>query len=421
MDELASAMPQVTGLASSLGISIDDLGGQMAFLTAQGFSAGNSATFLKSMMTTLLNPTSDLQTAIESLGFDTGEAMINTLGLVGSYEALKEYNSGTFAGLITNQEALQGATALTKDEFSEFNTVFQEGVAGATAAAGAIQDSNASWDQLKSKLEEASITVGSQLIPVLIALIDNAILPAITAVTAWMVENPELTQQLVLMAGAAVILGPVITAVGLAVQVVSGIVGLATTIWAGIQALWAALPAITGAASAGVAGLGAAMMAAVGPILAVGAAIAGVILAIQNFNNTVNTGAAYAQTMLSDELNSGAINRKDVEDAAFSGTAAQFGGGVVGDVAARLLYTNIADKVMEGRALGGGVQANTPYVVGEEGPELFVPDSSGEIVPNGGTGGSTVINVYQQPGEDGVMLANRISREMVRSGVRRSA
>ena len=125
--------------------------------------------------------------------------------------------------------------------------------------------------------------------------------------------------------------------------------------------------------------------------------------------------------MLSDELNSGAINRKDVEDAAFSGTAAQFGGGVVGDVAARLLYTNIADKVMEGRALGGGVQANTPYVVGEEGPELFVPDSSGEIVPNGGTGGSTVINVYQQPGEDGVMLANRISREMVRSGVRRSA
>lgn len=42
-----------------------------------------------------------------------------------------------------------------------------------------------------------------------------------------------------------------------------------------------------------------------------------------------------------------------------------------------------------GRAGGGPVYAGTPYVVGERGPELFVPGSSGRIVPNGG-GGVTV-------------------------------
>ena len=49
------------------------------------------------------------------------------------------------------------------------------------------------------------------------------------------------------------------------------------------------------------------------------------------------------------------------------------------------------------RAMGGPVNSGSPYVVGEKGPELFVPHSSGSIVPNGamgsssgGTGGVTV-------------------------------
>lgn len=35
-----------------------------------------------------------------------------------------------------------------------------------------------------------------------------------------------------------------------------------------------------------------------------------------------------------------------------------------------------------GRAIGGPVQNNMPYVVGERGPEVFVPNSSGRIIPN---------------------------------------
>lgn len=35
------------------------------------------------------------------------------------------------------------------------------------------------------------------------------------------------------------------------------------------------------------------------------------------------------------------------------------------------------------RASGGAVAGNSPYMVGERGPELFVPNSSGTIIPNG--------------------------------------
>lgn len=47
-----------------------------------------------------------------------------------------------------------------------------------------------------------------------------------------------------------------------------------------------------------------------------------------------------------------------------------------------------------GKALGGPVNRGTSYVVGERGPELFVPTTSGKIIPNGGMGGGgAVINL----------------------------
>lgn len=44
------------------------------------------------------------------------------------------------------------------------------------------------------------------------------------------------------------------------------------------------------------------------------------------------------------------------------------------------------------RAGGGSVSGGTGYVVGERGPEWFVPNTSGTIVPNGGFGGGLTIN-----------------------------
>lgn len=53
-------------------------------------------------------------------------------------------------------------------------------------------------------------------------------------------------------------------------------------------------------------------------------------------------------------------------------------------------------NLVEGRASGGPVRAGTPYVVGENRPELFVPSTSGTIlpsVPSGGAGATYNITV----------------------------
>ena len=58
-------------------------------------------------------------------------------------------------------------------------------------------------------------------------------------------------------------------------------------------------------------------------------------------------------------------------------------------------FSKAAISSIQGRASGGSVSAGRPYIVGERGPELFVPGSSGGIVPNGAMmGGMTVAPVY---------------------------
>lgn len=44
----------------------------------------------------------------------------------------------------------------------------------------------------------------------------------------------------------------------------------------------------------------------------------------------------------------------------------------------------------EGRASGGPVTRGRPYLIGERGPELMVPRTSGRIIPNGGSGGLSI-------------------------------
>ncbi len=70
---------------------------------------------------------------------------------------------------------------------------------------------------------------------------------------------------------------------------------------------------------------------------------------------------------------------KDVVGAA-SGIAGGIGGAVSG-----------VWNFLTGKAAGGPVSSGTPYIVGEQGPELFVPSTAGTIIPNGRLGGSQIV------------------------------
>ena len=50
------------------------------------------------------------------------------------------------------------------------------------------------------------------------------------------------------------------------------------------------------------------------------------------------------------------------------------------------------------RAMGGPVSAGKPYLVGEKGPELMIPNGSGTIIPNHNMGGGVTINLNVSTG-----------------------
>ena len=72
------------------------------------------------------------------------------------------------------------------------------------------------------------------------------------------------------------------------------------------------------------------------------------------------------------------------------------------------------------RASGGPVSAGTPYMVGEAGPELFVPSSGGAIVPNAG-GMAVTLNITQPlgtPSQIAAAVSSALADAMRRYGVR---
>jgi len=65
------------------------------------------------------------------------------------------------------------------------------------------------------------------------------------------------------------------------------------------------------------------------------------------------------------------------------------------------------------RAAGGPVAAGRPYLVGERGPELFMPTQAGGILPNG-AGGGVVQNIVFQVNGTGEQVARVVSEEITR-------
>lgn len=124
----------------------------------------------------------------------------------------------------------------------------------------------------------------------------------------------------------------------------------------------------------------------------------------ENFANTLRRMAAEAAS-------------QQILTALFNWGAAQ--GGVAGEIA------SVFGEGISRRAIGGDVKAGSPYWVGERGErELFVPDSSGTIIPGNrlaGSKGGTTINIsmpihgVSNPAEFQAsqgQIMNRLSRAM---------
>ncbi|HEV2651990.1 MAG TPA: phage tail tape measure C-terminal domain-containing protein [Rhizomicrobium sp.] len=109
----------------------------------------------------------------------------------------------------------------------------------------------------------------------------------------------------------------------------------------------------------------------------------------RSFNSVAKTisGAALSGKLSMDGLVSAILS--DFDRIATSQFITKPIEGALGQIASSLMSSIM--PVGGARAAGGPVDAGVPYLVGEQGPELFTPQQSGAITPNGA---ASPINVH---------------------------
>lgn len=226
MDELAVAMPQVTSIAKTMGVSFEELGSNVAYLTAQGLSANVASTQLRATMTAMMKPTAGMTAAFEELGVATGQELIeNTGSLLAALWNIKNtsvYAEQGVGNIFGSVEAMNAVLSMMGGASMEFFEEFQMGLDGATEAARKIQleGVNAQMALLKNQAEALKIEIGMMLLPVVNRIV-GAVIPAVAALRSWARENPQVVKTIGMVVGALAGLAAAMTTGGGAVALLA--------------------------------------------------------------------------------------------------------------------------------------------------------------------------------------------------------
>lgn len=229
-EQLNGALGNVTGLAAQLGVGFDEIGAAVATMTKQNIDAATATTNLNGIFTSLIKPTSEMKEAIAALGYSSGSAMLETLGLGGTLQKLSEYTGGSsekMAALFGDVRALRGAMALTGKGAGMFaeDLKAMATATGATQEAFAIQMESfaAAWANFQNTLGVAMMEIGDILLPILADLINNYITPLVK----WFISLDDTTQTWIVGILAVVAaVGPLLVVLGMVVGALANLVAI---------------------------------------------------------------------------------------------------------------------------------------------------------------------------------------------------
>lgn len=227
--ELAASMGKVIPLASTLGVEQEQLFGAMATLTGVTGSTAEVVTQLKATMQGFLSPSKNMTAALESLGYESGQALLESEGLQGALEALKgavNNDELAFAGLFSSVEAQTAVLAMAGNQSENLasKTAEMYEAAGAANAAFEKQTDTLAYDiqmiknlganfltQLGTnilpyvrELAEAALPVVQEALGKIGAYMTGTIIPAAKTAVKWIAEHKDLLLAIAAGVGAAI-------------------------------------------------------------------------------------------------------------------------------------------------------------------------------------------------------------------------
>lgn len=180
--ELAASMGKVVPIASALNISQEELFGSFATLTGVTGSTAEVSTQLKSVFSGLMTPSTALSAKISELGYESANAMLDQLGLIGTLDKLTAAcgdDKQAVAKLFSSVEAQTAILALAGAQTENWvqKTEAMAGAADATSKAFEVATNNykGKLDKMKQVFETFKIKVGNILLPIVTNIVDKAI------------------------------------------------------------------------------------------------------------------------------------------------------------------------------------------------------------------------------------------------------
>jgi TP901 family phage tail tape measure protein len=211
--EMAKQFGRLLPVSSELGISFDQVGAGMAFLSRTGAGAEGSATGLLNVMTKLLKPSKQAIEALDGVGLTLEDVQKNISedGLLGTLTALRErLGDSGFNTFFEDQQAVIGALALTANGGKDAQAVFD----ALADSAGATDEAFKAWaetagfknSQAFAKMQAALIELGDVIVPVLTELVEK-----LGALAGWFADLPgPVKQATVAFAALAATVGPLL-------------------------------------------------------------------------------------------------------------------------------------------------------------------------------------------------------------------
>jgi len=152
MGELASAFPQVSGLAAEMGISIDETLGTFAGLTKILGDSNEVATSLRASMTALLKPSEALKETVKGLGFESATTMVRQKGLMKTLQLIK--------GAAVEQSSTVGTLRTRYGELNEqFSKISDEGMRNTVVMEQLGMEFEKTPEQMQKLMDSSTDTV----------------------------------------------------------------------------------------------------------------------------------------------------------------------------------------------------------------------------------------------------------------------
>jgi TP901 family phage tail tape measure protein len=392
-EELAGALGRVIPISQELGVSFQETAGLIAGLTRGGLSASEAVTGIRGAMQAVLKPTGESAAMLEEYGF-SAEGVRDSIeqdGLLATFGRLREAfgdNDEDFTRLIGSQEGLNAILALTGENSETYTGI----VAEMTDGIGILDEAMAltsdtaqfKFDQAINTAKDSLITIGGELADRLLPYLDDFKTfldengPTIEKVFDTIFEAVEAVATKLGELGDAVL--PTVIELMNNEQFQENVRKLGENLFLIAEEVIKFIESDFGQFLLD---------------LTAQSIIGGLVLLNDQLERL-----SQLMFVLNEAFNILSGNAPSVDFETLMDKA----GGAIGirlsELADYFIQMQSAQQGYGGRRQGGGsVSSQRSYLVGEMGPELFVPSSGGgTIIPNDRVGGGANINITVNAG-----------------------